>query len=92
MTNRVEVYFNSSLTDGPMRLFRVEYAIAAPRALIGARNFFELAVAGHSCGKHFNARRRSEREMTVTDARASQPARDTQVAHAFIRQSAPIEE
>ena len=28
-----------------MRLFRVEYAIAAPGALIGASNFFELAVA-----------------------------------------------
>jgi ACR3 family arsenite transporter len=39
------VYFNSSLTYGLMRLFRVEYAIAAPGALIGASNFFELAVA-----------------------------------------------
>jgi ACR3 family arsenite transporter len=28
-----------------MRLFRVEYAIAAPGALIGASNFLELAVA-----------------------------------------------
>jgi ACR3 family arsenite transporter len=28
-----------------MRLFRVEYTIAAPGALIGASNFFELAVA-----------------------------------------------
>jgi ACR3 family arsenite transporter len=28
-----------------MRVFRVEYSIAAPGALIGASNFFELAVA-----------------------------------------------
>ncbi|HEY6049669.1 MAG TPA: arsenical-resistance protein, partial [Thermoanaerobaculia bacterium] len=30
---------------GLMRLARVEYAVAAPGALIGASNFFELAVA-----------------------------------------------
>lgn len=41
----VQVYFNSSLTYGLMRLFRVPYPIAAPGALIGASNFFELAVA-----------------------------------------------
>ena len=41
----VQVYFNSSLTYGLMRAFRVEYAVAAPGALIGASNFFELAVA-----------------------------------------------
>jgi ACR3 family arsenite transporter len=41
----IQVYFNSSLAYGLMRLFRVEYAIAAPGALIGASNFFELAVA-----------------------------------------------
>jgi ACR3 family arsenite transporter len=41
----IQVYFNSSLTYALMRLFRVEYAIAAPGALIGASNFFELAVA-----------------------------------------------
>jgi ACR3 family arsenite transporter len=41
----IQVYFNASLTYGLMRLFRVEYAIAAPGALIGASNFFELAVA-----------------------------------------------
>jgi len=41
----VQVYFNSSLAYGLMRLFRVEYAVAAPGALIGASNFFELAVA-----------------------------------------------
>jgi ACR3 family arsenite transporter len=41
----LQVYFNSSLAYGLMRLFRVEYAIAAPGALIGASNFFELAVA-----------------------------------------------
>jgi len=41
----IQVYFNSSLTYGLMRLFRVEHSIAAPGALIGASNFFELAVA-----------------------------------------------
>lgn len=41
----IQVYFNSSLTYGLMRLLGVEYAIAAPGALIGASNFFELAVA-----------------------------------------------
>ena len=28
-----------------MRLFKVQYAVAAPGALIGTSNFFELAVA-----------------------------------------------
>jgi ACR3 family arsenite transporter len=41
----IQVYFNSSLAYGLMRLFRVEYSVAAPGALIGASNFFELAVA-----------------------------------------------
>ncbi len=41
----IQVYFNSSLAYGLMRLFKVPYAIAAPGALIGASNFFELAVA-----------------------------------------------
>jgi ACR3 family arsenite transporter len=41
----LQVYFNASLAYGLMRLFGVEYAVAAPGALIGASNFFELAVA-----------------------------------------------
>lgn len=41
----VQVYFNSSLTYGLMKLFKVQYSVAAPGALIGASNFFELAVA-----------------------------------------------
>ena len=41
----IQVYFNSSLAYGLMRYFKVEYAVAAPGALIGASNFFELAVA-----------------------------------------------
>jgi ACR3 family arsenite transporter len=41
----VQVYFNSSLTYGLMKLFGVRHNIAAPGALIGASNFFELAVA-----------------------------------------------
>jgi len=40
-----QVYFNSSLAYSLMRLFRVRHAVAAPGALIGASNFFELAVA-----------------------------------------------
>lgn len=41
----IQVYFNSSLVYALMKLFRVPHAIAAPGALIGASNFFELAVA-----------------------------------------------
>ena len=41
----LQVYFNSSLTYGLMRMFKVRHAVAAPGALIGASNFFELAVA-----------------------------------------------
>jgi len=41
----IQVYFNASLAYGLMRAFRVEYPVAAPGALIGASNFFELAVA-----------------------------------------------
>jgi ACR3 family arsenite transporter len=41
----IQVYFNSGLTYGLMRLLRVPYPVAAPGALIGASNFFELAVA-----------------------------------------------
>ena len=41
----VQVYFNSSLAYGLMRWLRVPYSVAAPGALIGASNFFELAVA-----------------------------------------------
>jgi ACR3 family arsenite transporter len=41
----IQVYFNSSLTYGLMKFFRVPYPVAAPGALIGASNFFELAVA-----------------------------------------------
>ncbi len=41
----IQVYFNSSLSYGLMKLFKVRYAVAAPGVLIGASNFFELAVA-----------------------------------------------
>ena len=41
----IQVYFNSALSYGLMHLFHVEYSVAAPGALIGASNFFELAVA-----------------------------------------------
>jgi ACR3 family arsenite transporter len=41
----VQVYFNSSLAYGLMKLLHVPHSVAAPGALIGASNFFELAVA-----------------------------------------------
>ena len=41
----LQVYFNASLAYGLMKWFNVSYAVAAPGALIGASNFFELAVA-----------------------------------------------
>jgi arsenite transporter len=41
----IQVYFNSSLAYGLMKFFKVRHAVAAPGALIGASNFFELAVA-----------------------------------------------
>jgi ACR3 family arsenite transporter len=41
----IQVYFNSALAYGLMRWLRVPYSVAAPGALIGASNFFELAVA-----------------------------------------------
>lgn len=41
----LQVYLNASLTYGLMHWFRIPYAVAAPGALIGASNFFELAVA-----------------------------------------------
>lgn len=41
----IQVYFNSSLAYGLMKWLKLPYNIAAPGALIGASNFFELAVA-----------------------------------------------
>jgi ACR3 family arsenite transporter len=41
----IQVYFNSSVTYWLMRKLRVEHNVAAPGSLIGASNFFELAVA-----------------------------------------------
>jgi ACR3 family arsenite transporter len=41
----IQVYFNSSLAYLLMRWFKVPHNVAAPGALIGASNFFELAVA-----------------------------------------------
>lgn len=41
----IQVYFNSSLVYWLMKKFRLSHSIAAPGALIGASNFFELAVA-----------------------------------------------
>ncbi|HWR21489.1 MAG TPA: ACR3 family arsenite efflux transporter, partial [Verrucomicrobiae bacterium] len=41
----IQVYFNSGLAYGLAWRLRVPHAIAAPGALIGASNFFELAVA-----------------------------------------------
>jgi ACR3 family arsenite transporter len=41
----IQVYFNSGLTYGLMRWLKVPHNVASPGALIGASNFFELAVA-----------------------------------------------
>jgi ACR3 family arsenite transporter len=41
----IQVYFNAGLAYGLMKLLKVPYSVAAPGALIGASNFFELAVA-----------------------------------------------
>jgi ACR3 family arsenite transporter len=41
----LQVYLNAGLAYGLMRWLKVEHSIAAPGALIGASNFFELAVA-----------------------------------------------
>lgn len=41
----IQVYFNSGLTYSLMRFFKVPHNVASPGALIGASNFFELAVA-----------------------------------------------
>jgi arsenite transporter len=41
----IQVYFNAGLTYGLMRFFGIPHDVAAPGALIGASNFFELAVA-----------------------------------------------
>jgi ACR3 family arsenite transporter len=41
----IQVYFNSSLAYGLMKFLKVPFGVAAPGALIGASNFFELAVA-----------------------------------------------
>jgi len=41
----IQVYFNSGLAYGLMRVFKIPHNVAAPGALIGASNFFELAVA-----------------------------------------------
>jgi ACR3 family arsenite transporter len=41
----IQVYFNSGLAYGLMWIFQIPHSVAAPGALIGASNFFELAVA-----------------------------------------------
>ena len=41
----LQVYFNSGLVYLLMRRFSVPHNVASPGALIGASNFFELAVA-----------------------------------------------
>ncbi|HEX6727023.1 MAG TPA: ACR3 family arsenite efflux transporter [Nitrospira sp.] len=41
----IQVYFNASLAYVLMKCLNVPHSVAAPGALIGASNFFELAVA-----------------------------------------------
>jgi len=41
----LQVYLNAGLAYGLMKWLKVEHSVAAPGALVGASNFFELAVA-----------------------------------------------
>ncbi len=41
----IQVFFNSALAYGLNRLLGEKHSVAGPSALIGASNFFELAVA-----------------------------------------------
>ena len=41
----IQVYFTSGLAYWLSRRFKVAHCVAGPSALIGASNFFELAVA-----------------------------------------------
>jgi ACR3 family arsenite transporter len=41
----LQVYFNASLAYGLTKWLKVPHTVASPGALIGASNFFELAVA-----------------------------------------------
>jgi ACR3 family arsenite transporter len=41
----IQVYFNAGLAYWLSKRFGVAWCVAAPAALIGASNFFELAVA-----------------------------------------------
>lgn len=41
----LQVYFNAGVTYMLMKWLKVDHSVAAPGALIGASNFFELAVA-----------------------------------------------
>jgi ACR3 family arsenite transporter len=41
----LQVYVNAGLAYGLMKWLKVEHAVAAPGALIGAFNFFELPLA-----------------------------------------------
>jgi ACR3 family arsenite transporter len=41
----LQVYFNAGLAYSLMKWLHVDHSVAAPGALIGASNFFELAVA-----------------------------------------------
>jgi ACR3 family arsenite transporter len=41
----LQVYFNAGLAYALMKWLKVDHSVAAPGALIGASNFFELAVA-----------------------------------------------
>jgi arsenite transporter len=41
----IQVYFNSMLAYWLNKQFKVAHCVAGPSALIGASNFFELAVA-----------------------------------------------
>lgn len=68
----LQVYFDASLAYGLMRAVKVPYAVAAPGALIGASNFFELAVATAIAlfGPGSGAAHRVQSDAAVVFARA----------------------
>ena len=72
----IQVYFNAGLAYLLNRIFGEQHCVAGPSALIGASNFFELAVAAAislfgfqlGCGAR-NRRRRADRGAGDADRR-----------------------
>jgi len=59
----IQVYFNAGLAYWLNRQLGVEWRVAGPSALIGASNFFELAVATAIALFGFQSARHSRRSL-----------------------------